>query len=93
MAQMSTIPVFRCKYCGKPVYFTECRTATPDPEGELLGELMRATARNPICPKCQKVYNYYASQGRSDEFIRGMLSPITINSNKNERILKQHGKG
>ena len=78
MSQMSTVPVFRCKYCGKAVYVTELRTTKSDPDAEMLYEFMRNLKRIAICNSCKRKYNYMASQGRADEFLTGMLSPIDL---------------
>jgi len=80
MSQMSTTAVLKCKYCGKPVYVTDLRTLRPDPDAELLNEFMHNLNKLAICPKCQKKYNYYSSQGRSEEFLRGMISPIDLDA-------------
>jgi hypothetical protein len=79
---MSTVPVFRCKYCGRPVYVTSLRTSQPDPDGELLGEFMQNLKKIAMCRTCRAKYNYMAEQGRSDEFIKGMLSPINLDNLK-----------
>jgi hypothetical protein len=79
---MSTVPVFKCKYCGKLVYGIELRTATSDPDGSILHELMQGMARNAICPSCQRKYNHYAKEGRSEEFLRGQLVPIDLDRYK-----------
>jgi len=78
MSQMSTTPVFKCKYCGRAGYATELRTSTPDPDAELLLELMRNLKKIAMCNTCRKKYNYMASQGRSKEFLSGAQSPIVI---------------
>jgi hypothetical protein len=75
---MSTKAVLRCKYCGRPVIVTMLRTTQPDPSTRQLGEFMSNLNKIAICPRCKNKYNYMASQGRSDEFLRGMLSPINL---------------
>jgi hypothetical protein len=82
MSQMNTVPVFKCKYCGKPVYVTSLRTSKPDPDAELLLELMRGLEKIAMCKSCQRKYNYMAKEGRSEEFIKGMLSPINLDNYK-----------
>ena len=78
MSQMSTTAVLKCKYCGRPVYVTELRTSQPDPDAEMLNGFMKNLEKIAICPRCQRAYNYMAKEGRSDEFLRGMLSPIDL---------------
>lgn len=78
MSQMSTQAVLKCKYCGKKIVVTQLSTSKPDPQAEQLYEFMNNLEKIAICPSCRKKYNYYAKQGRSDEFLRGMLSPIQL---------------
>ena len=78
MAQMSTIPVFACRVCGKPVYATHLSTQGSDPNNEKLKKFMRGLASIALCPYHQKVRNYYASQGREDEFLKEQLSPASV---------------
>jgi hypothetical protein len=69
---MSTTAVFKCKYCGKPVYVRELRTTKPDAGGELLNEFMvNLNKIAHICPQCRKKLEYYRSQGREEEFYKG----------------------
>jgi hypothetical protein len=68
---MSTQPVFSCKYCGKGVIVTTLETAFPDPEGEALFEMMANLKKIAICPDCLGKYNWYASQGRTQDFLMG----------------------
>jgi hypothetical protein len=89
MSQMSTTAVFKCDYCGKPVYVRELRTAKPDPNGELLGDFMRNLGKIArICPSCRKKLAYYQKQGRQDEFMRGAF--VNIDFDKLERLAKKH---
>lgn len=90
MSQMSTTAVFRCDYCGRPVYVRELRTTQPDPNGEMLNGFMRnldKIAR--ICPDCRKKRQYYAAQGRVKEFDSGMYAPIDLD--RLERLIKKNG--
>lgn len=78
MSQMSTTAVLRCKYCGAPVTVNLLRTTQPDPHGELLGEFMRNLSKIAMCNTCKNKYNYYASQGRVEEFLSGASFPINL---------------
>lgn len=78
MSQMSTTAVLKCKYCGRPVYVTQLRTTKADPDAELLNEFMHNLNKLAMCRTCRKKYNYYSQQGRSEEFLRGMISPIDL---------------
>ena len=89
MSQMSTTAVFRCDYCGRPVYVRELRTTRPDPDGELLNDFMRNLGKIArICPACRKQMHYQGSQGRLDDFMRGEFTTITLD--RLERLLKKH---
>ena len=89
MSQMSTTAVFKCDYCGRPVYVRELRTTKPDPNGELLGDFMHNLGKIArICPACRKKLAYYQSQGRADEFYRGEF--VTIDWDRLERLAKKH---
>jgi hypothetical protein len=90
MSQMSTTAVFQCKYCFRPVYVSELRTTTPDPNGELLNEFMRNLDKIAhVCPECRKKLKYYESQGRADEFYSGAF--VTIDLDRLERLVKKNG--
>ena len=92
MSQMSTVPVFKCMYCGRNVRVPELRTIRPDPEAELLNQFMRNLDKIAhICPECRKKRQYYASQGRVEEFDRGMAVPIDLDSIV-QRMIKLHDK-
>ena len=81
MSQMSTVPVFKCKYCGKMVRVTELRTTQPDPDGEMLNSFMRNLDKiAQICPECRKKRDYLASQGRGEDFYKGVTVPIDIDA-------------
>lgn len=67
MAQMATVPVFACRGCGKPVYATNVQSFN-DTNAEKLKEIMQGLASIALCKYCKMKYDYYASQGRSDEF-------------------------
>jgi len=82
MSKMSTIPVFKCKYCGRPVYATQLETTIPDPSTTMLTEMMSNLSKIAICDNCLAAYNYFAGQGRSEEFIRGVISPINLDTKR-----------
>ncbi len=69
MAQMATVPVFKCRRCGTPVYVTYLASQGSDPDAAKLKELMNGLADIALCGHCQAVYNYLAARGRSDEFL------------------------
>lgn len=78
MSQMSTVPVFKCKYCGRPVYVTFLATSEPDPDATQLLGFMHGLKKIAMCNSCKRKYNYMAQEGRSEEFIKGAQSPIVI---------------
>lgn len=78
MAKMATQPVFACRVCGKPVVVAHLSTTVNDPSGELLKSLMQKLAEIALCPWHQNVRNYYARQGRENEFIREQLNPRLV---------------
>lgn len=69
MSKMATTPVFACRKCGKPVYVTNLSTQVDDPASELLQSFMQGLAKIALCGGCRAAYNWYASQGRSEEFL------------------------
>lgn len=71
MSQLSTVPVVRCKRCGKPLAITYLSTTTEDHEGKQLNELLQNMGRNALCSACKQSYNYYASQGRTEDWRMG----------------------
>ena len=89
MSQMSTTAVFRCKYCGRPVYVRELRTTQPDPDAKLLNSFMANLDKIAhICPRCRKKRQYYAKQGRVEEFDRGHYALIDFD--RLERLARKH---
>lgn len=74
MAEMATTPVFACRVCGKPVYVTHL-SSVGDPSAEKLKMFMQGLPKISLCKYHRKVYNWYASQGRSEEFL---LNPNII---------------
>jgi hypothetical protein len=71
MSELNTIPVFRCRYCGYPVELKHLSTAMPDPEGKILYELMRNIDKVVYCNSCKRKRNYYAAEGRINDFNAG----------------------
>ncbi len=70
MSVMKLVPVFKCRYhgCGKPLYVSLLATAMPDESGEKLQQMMRGLEKIALCPFHQAKRNWYAQQGRSEEF-------------------------
>lgn len=75
MSKMSTVPVFACRDCGKAVYATHLSTNLDDPDGNLLRVLMKGLSEIARCPECQKRWNWFASQNRSDEYYKNFYNP------------------
>lgn len=82
MAEMQTVPVFGCRRCGNPVYVTHLSTTIPDPEGKILAAMMKTLGKIALCDDCLGAYNYYAAQGRMEDFYAAgsgaLLSPGKI---------------
>lgn len=64
---MSTVPVYACSVCGKPVYVTHLSSIN-DPRAEKLKMLMQGLRKIALCDYHRAQKNYYASQGRESEF-------------------------
>ena len=75
MSQMSTVPVFACRVCGKPVYVTALKTLQDDPDGKLLEQLMKGLSDIAFCPEHRRQWNYFASRNRADEFYSNLFNP------------------
>jgi hypothetical protein len=60
-------------------------TTMPDPDGQVLNEMMRNASKIALCRECQNAYNYYAQQGRADEFYSA-ASGMLLTVQKEERI-------
>ena len=75
MAKMSTVPVFACRDCGKPVYVTNLQTMVEDPDGKLLNTLMKGLSEIARCPDCRAKWNWWASQNRSAEYYANFFNP------------------
>jgi hypothetical protein len=78
MSQMATVPVYGCRVCGKPVYVVHLSTTGVDPSAELLKTLMQGLSKVALCKYHQMKRNWYASQGREEEFLKNELSPMTV---------------
>jgi hypothetical protein len=78
MAEMATVPVYGCRVCGKPVYVTHLSTTIKDPGAELLKTLMQGLSKVALCDFHQRQRNYYATQGREEEFLTNALNPGTV---------------
>jgi len=74
---MATVPVYACKVCGKPVYVTHLSTSKADSSAEMLKTLMQGLRNIALCKYCQMKRNYYATQGREEEFLANELNPHT----------------
>ena len=68
MSALATNPVYACRRCGKPV-IAHLSTTVKDEDSSLIRELMKGLADIALCKYCRMAYNWYASQGRSDEFL------------------------
>ena len=75
MAQMATTPVYACRVCGKPVYVTHLSTLGKDEGAEKLKILMQGLVNVALCNYHKRQRNWYASQGREEEFIANELNP------------------
>ena len=78
MSQLSTVPVFACRVCGKPVYVTSLRTVRDDPDGKILEALMKGLADVALCQEHQRQWNWYASRNRADEFYSNLFNPNPV---------------
>lgn len=77
MSQMATIPVYKCRVCGKPVYVTHLSTQGADPNAEKLKMLMQGLSKIALCDYHRAKRNHFATQGREAEFIANELNPLT----------------
>lgn len=74
MAQMATIPVFACRYCGKPVYITHLSTVN-DPDASKLKAIMQSLSQIALCAEHRAKYNWLAKHGLEKEM---MLNPHVV---------------
>lgn len=68
MAEMKTMPVFKCKRCGRPVTVKHLSTNQPDEQGAQLFKWMKKLGEIVLCEDCRMAYNYYAAEGRMQDF-------------------------
>ena len=73
MGVLSTEVVLRCYRCGKPVRVARLATAKADPDGSILNDMLKNLRKNALCDFHQRQRDYYANQGRSEEWLRGSL--------------------
>lgn len=78
MSQMATTPVFACRVCGKPVYVTHLSTTGTDADAEQLKRLMQNLGKIALCKYHAMKRNWYASQGREEEWLKNELNPTTV---------------
>ena len=78
MSQMSTIPVFACRVCKRPVSVSHLVTYENDPDGTKLTRLMKSIADIALCSECQNIRDYYARQNRANEFLTNQLNPHKV---------------
>lgn len=78
MAQMATIPVYKCRVCGKPVYVVHLSTTGVDESAEMLKRLMQGLSNIVLCKYHQMQRNWYASQGREEEWLANELNPRVV---------------
>ncbi len=71
MSELKTTPVFKCKRCGR-TYTARVRTLQADPDGKLLYQLLKMVEANGLCTNCSQKKTWYYSQGRSEEWERGV---------------------
>jgi len=71
MSQMNTVPVLKCRRCGKPVMVTHLSTVASDVDGEVLGRFMASLNEIAYCPFHLRQRNYYAKIGRMEDWEAG----------------------
>jgi hypothetical protein len=93
MSVMNTFPVFKCTVCGRAVTVTKLQTSQPDdPQLTRLMAMMKSLEKIAMCPHCLRAYNYYAGQGRSEEFLRSQLAPVLSVYNPKDNIDPNQGR-
>ncbi len=80
MSQMNTVPVFKCRVCGKPLAVTMLRTTKPDTDGQMMNQLMANLHKIAICNDCRLRMEYLQKNNRGNEFY--MSDEIVLLSNK-----------
>lgn len=64
MAQMSTVPVFKCRSCGGAVYATHVESYGNDADASRLKIIMSGLAEIAVCPACRRRANALAQRGQ-----------------------------
>lgn len=72
------MPVYACRVCGKPVYVIHLSTKGRDDNAEQLKRLMQGLGKIALCKYHAMKRNWYASQGREDEWLKNELNPMTV---------------
>lgn len=67
MSQLSTMPIFKCRVCGKPIILTKLCTTIPDEDCSLLNDMIKGIAKVAICDDCRKREIYLLENNRGDE--------------------------
>lgn len=73
MSQMSTTAVLKCRIpdCNNFIAVSDLMTTQPDEDAVLLEMFMANLKKIALCPYHMERYNYYASQGRVEDFEAG----------------------
>ena len=71
MSTLLTQPVYKCSRCGRLVTLTLLTTFQPDPDKTQLLDLNKMFSKAALCESCKGGLNYYASQGRGQDWQRG----------------------
>jgi len=67
---MSTVPVLKCKHCGRPVLATHVETYGDD-NGVMLHNIMAHLGEIAYCNDCLNARNYYLGIGRLSDWEAG----------------------
>lgn len=96
MSVMRLQPVFKCRQadCGRVVTVTHLSTTRPDEGGERLLKLMQGLQKIALCDFHQAQRNWYASQGRAEEWEQmasgqGLL--LVVRDPRKDRVDVQEG--
>jgi hypothetical protein len=76
--KMATIPVFKCRACGKPVYVTNLQTTMDDPDGSILRSMMQGLSKVALCDFHARQRAWYAKQGREEEWKNLVFNPQPV---------------
>jgi hypothetical protein len=71
MSVMQTQPVFLCRRCKRPLVVAHLSTASPDPDGRLLHDMMSNLHKIALCDHCQKQRTWYAQNDRIEDWEAG----------------------